>query len=85
MHASRQEVVLHNGLTKPEVTLLGTIAMKCILVRHVVDSLMHRLNDGGAKRLRNITNAQADNIGLRVGSLESIHLLGYVGKEIVLL
>ncbi len=85
MHAPWQEVVLYDSLSKPQVSLLGPIAVEGLLLSHVVDSLVHGLDDGRAERLRHVADAEADDLGLRMGGLEGIHFLGYVSEEIVLL
>ena len=85
MYATGQEVVLDDSLTQPEIALLRTVAVECFLMSHVVDSLVHSLDDCRTKRLGHIADAETDDISLRMCCLEGIHLLCYVGEEVVLL
>ena len=46
---------------------------------------MHSVDDGGAEGLRDVADAEADDVGLGVHGLVGVDLLGNVGEEVVLL
>lgn len=52
---------------------------------HIVDGLVHSFDDGGAEGLRDVADAEADDVGLGVHGLVGVDLLGNVGEEVVLL
>ena len=85
VHATGQEVVLYDSLPEPDVSLLGTIAVEGLLMGHIVDGLVHSVDDGGAEGLRDVADAEADDVGLGVHGLVGVDLLGNVGEEVVLL
>ena len=85
MDATWQEIILEDGLAQESVALLRTIPMETFCCRHLVSRLVHRLNDGRTKGLSDVTNAEGDDIRLRVHHLEGIHLLGDVGEQVVVL
>ena len=85
MDASRQEVVLQDGLAQETVALLRTISTESLSSCHLVDSPMHGLDNSWAERLCDITDAETDDIGFGMHYLEGVHLLGYVGKQVVVL
>ena len=81
--ATRQEVVLQNGLAQEVVALLRTIAVESLSGAHLVGSLVHRLNHGRTQRLGDVTNTHGDDVGLGVHHFEGVHLLGNICKQIV--
>ncbi len=81
--ATRQEVVLDDGLTEEVVASLRTVATECGLHCHLIHCLVHCLDDGRAERLGNVADTQADNSLLRVGNLVGVHLLCDVGKQVI--
>ena len=83
MYAPREIVVLQNGLTQEVVAMLRTVAAKGLLVRHLVDGLVHGLNHRRAKRLCHIADAKADDALFGMRHLESVHLLGNVGEQVI--
>ena len=85
MDATRQEVVLQDGLAQEIVTLLRTVATESLSGRHLVDSLVHGLSDGRTQWLGDIADAEADNVGTRVHHLEGIDLLGNVSEQVIVL
>ena len=85
MDATWQEVVLQDSLAQEVVALLRTIATETFGGGHLVDSLVHGLCNGGTQGLSNVADAETDDVGTRVHHLESVDLLGDVGKQIVLL
>ena len=56
--ASRQEIVLEDGLAKEVVALLGTVAPESFSRRHFICSTVHCLDHGGSQRLGDIADAQ---------------------------
>ena len=85
MDATWQEVVLQDSLAQEVVALLRAVPTKPLGGGHLIDSLVHGLGDGGTQRLGDIANAETDDVGTWVHHLESVDLLGDVGKQIVLL
>ena len=83
--ASRQEVVFHYRLAEPQIALFRSVSMERLLVCHVVYCLVHGVDDGRHKRTRHVADAEADDSGLGISHLVGIHLLGDVGKKVVLL
>ena len=83
--ATGQEVVLQDGLAQEVVALLRTVATESLGGGHLVDSLVHGLDDGRTQRLCHIADAQGNDISLGMHHLEGIHLLSNVGKQIVVL
>ena len=81
--ATRQEVVLRDGLAQEVVALLRAVAMKSAGSGHLVDGLVHGLSDSRAQGLGDVANAERDDIRLGVHHLKGIHLLGDVGEQIV--
>ena len=84
VYAARQEVVFRYGLAQEQVALLRAVAVERVLVRHVVNGLVHGLHHRRAQRLRHVPDAEAYDVGLGVRRLECVDLLCYVGKEVVL-
>ena len=83
--ATRQEVVLQNGLAQEVVALLGTVAAETLGGGHLVDSPVHRLDDGRTEWLCDIANTKRYDIDLGMHHLEGIDLLGDVGEKVVVL
>ena len=84
-NATRCKVILQDGFAQECITLLRAIATKTIGRSHFIGSLMHSLNNGRTERLRHITNAKRNNIGLGMHHLESVHLFGDIGKKVIVL
>ena len=84
-HAARCKVVLHDSFTQEFVSLLGSITSESVSCCHLVDGLMHRLDDGRTERLCDITDTERDDVGLGVHHLEGIDLLGNVSEQVVVL
>ncbi len=83
--ATRQEVVLDNGLAEKVITLFRAIATETGCSSHLVGSSVHRLDNGRTERLGDIANTQRDDISLRMHHFEGIHLLGDISEQIVVL
>ena len=83
MYATRQIVVLYNSLAQKVVAALGAVATKGCLGGHLVNGLVHGLDDSGTQRLRNVANAQTDDAHLGVRHFKGVYLFGNVGKQIV--
>ena len=83
LDAARSEVVLYYSFAKEVVATLGAVTVERGFRSHLVHSLVHRLDDSGAERLRYVTYAKTDDTHLRVRHLEDINLLGDVGKQII--
>ena len=83
--ATRLEVVLQNGLAQEVIALLGAVASEAVGGGHLVDGLVHGLDDGGAERLGDVADTERDDVGLGVHHLEGVDLLGDVGEQVVLL
>ena len=82
--ASRQEVIFHNGFAQPGVPLFGPIAVESFARSHLFDGLVHGFDDGGAERLRDVTDAETDDFGVSMAHFEGIHALGDVCEQVVL-
>ena len=52
---------------------------------HLLGSLMHRLDDGRAEWLGDISDTEGDDVSLGMHYLKSIHLLGDVSEQVVVL
>ena len=83
MNASRQEVVLQNSLAQKVVTLFWAIATESLNGRHLVSGTMQCLYHCWTERLRDITNAETDEICLPACRAKHIHSLRNVGKQVV--
>ena len=66
MYATWEEVVLDDGLTQEVIASLRAISVECCLVSHLVDCLVHGLDDRGAEWAGDITDAKADDAFFRV-------------------
>lgn len=62
-----------------------TIASEAVGSGHLVNSLVHGLDDSGTKGLSDIAYSEADDIGLGMHHTKGIHLLGDVGEQVVVL
>ena len=58
MYASRQEVILQDGLAQKVIALLRAITAETLDSTHLVGSLMHGLHHGRCQRLRHVANTQ---------------------------
>ena len=85
MDATWQEIVLKDRLTEEGVTLFWTIAVEPFACSHLVGGSVHCLDDSRCQRLCDVADAEGDDICLGVHHLESIHLLGDVGEQVVVL
>ena len=79
------KIVLQNSFAQEVVALLGTVTTETVGSSHLVDGLVHSLNDSRTEWLGDITNTQRDDIGLGVHHLEGIDLLGNIGEQVVVL
>ena len=61
----RLEVVLGDRLAQEVVALLGAVAVERVAAGHLVDGLVHRLDDRGRQRLGDVADAHADDLGDR--------------------
>lgn len=84
MYAARQIVVLYNGLSKEQIALLRTIAVKAFLGSHLVNGLVHGLDDGRTQRTGYVAYAEANHVCFLMRHLEGIYLLCDVCKQIIL-
>ena len=82
MDAARKEVVAQDGVAQEVVAVLGAVAAEGGFDSHLVGSLMHGLDDGGAKRLRDVANAKADDAHLGMLGLEGVNALGHIGEKV---
>ena len=85
MDATRQEVVLEDGLTQEGVALFRTVAVEPFGSSHLGRCLMHGLDDSRTKRLGHVADAEGDDVCLGMHHLEGIHLFGDVSEQIVVL
>ena len=46
---------------------------------------MHRLDNGGGKWLRNITNTHSNDLIFGMGNLEAVYLFRDVGEKVIVL
>ena len=85
LNAARTEVSVDDGLPQKLVSLLGTIAAEGLLVPHLLNGLVHGLYDGWSQGLRDVTDAEADDVCFWMTGLEGFYLVGDVAKEVVAL
>ena len=85
MYATRNIIVLQDGIAQEFIALLRTIAVEGRCIGHLRHSLLHCRYHSRAKRLCHIADAQGNDISLGMHHLEGIHLLRNVGKQIVIL
>ena len=67
VYAARQEVVLQYRLAQEVVAALRAVASERSFRRHLVNSLVHRLDDGGCEGLGDVSDAEAYHalVGMR--------------------
>ena len=83
VYAAREKVVLEYGLAQEVVALLGSVAAKALPGSHLVGGTVHGLYHRRAKGLRHVAYAERDDVGLGMSHLEGVHLLCYIGKQVV--
>ena len=76
LDAARRVFATHNGLTHKVIALFRAVSAECVLHGHLVDGLVHGLDDFGDKRRGYIADTQADNVGIFVCALVFLNLLG---------
>ena len=78
-------VVLPDGLAQERIALLaGDVAVEGLLAALLLDGLVHGLGDRSGQRQGDVTDPQADDIGLRVGFLVISDFMGDGAEEIAL-
>ena len=85
VNATGTEVVLQDGFAQEVIALLRTVSAEALLGTHFMGSLVHRLYNSGCQGLCHITNTQRYHVGLGMHHLESVHLLGNISEQVVLL
>ena len=76
------EVDLRRLLAQERVALLRTVSVEVLARRLVVDSLVHRLNDGVAERLGDVSDAEADDLRVRIRRLVRGHAVRDFGEQV---
>lgn len=82
MDAARHKVVAKDGIAQEVVTVLRTVASERRLDGHLVDGLVHGLDDGRTERARHVANAETDDARLRMQCLVCVYPLGYVDEQV---
>ena len=83
--AARCEVALDDGPAQKLVAVFRPVAAERFGLSHLIDGLVERTDDRRRQWARDVADAQADKACVGVGLLIVCHLLGNVGKEVVLL
>ena len=83
MDAARQKVVLYDSLTQEVVASLGTVSPEGGFDGHLVNSLVHCLDYGGAQGLGHITNTKTDDALLGMRHFVGIYPFSYLIEEII--
>ena len=76
-------VTVDDGLAQEIVALFRTVAAEGFCFAHFVDGFMHGVDDGRGEGTRDVADAEADDIGIRVCFGVSVNFLGNRCKEIV--
>ena len=66
LDAAVRVVVLDDGFRQERVALLWAVAVERLSLRLIVDRLVHGLDADLRQRLRDIADAEADDVGIRV-------------------
>ena len=66
LDAAVRVVVLDDGFRQERVALLRAVAVERLSLRLIVDRLVHGLDADLRQRLRDIADAEADDVGIRV-------------------
>ena len=82
LNATRDKIVLDNGIDEEVVTMFWSIASEGLTVGTFIHSSMHGLNCCIGQRTGHVANTETDDVCLRMFGLICIHLLGNLGKEI---
>ena len=75
-----REVATHDSFAHKVVALFRAVSAEGILDSHLVDGLVHGLDDFGNERSGHVADTQADNVGVGFLALVFGNLLGN-GRE----
>ena len=78
-------VVGLDGLLEEVVALLRTVAVEAFLGAHLIDRLVHGLDDSRCKRQGDIADAQADHLLIRICLLEFTLFACNGGEQVAVL
>ena len=77
-------IILLHRLLEEVITLLGAVAVQRFLTALIVYSIVQRTDDRGCMRTGHVTDAQTDDVSLRVCLLERRYLVCDGGKQVAL-
>ena len=59
-------IILCNGIAQEFITKVGSVTMKSLRFSHLIHCTVQRINDSGCQRLCHVTDAQTDDLLVRV-------------------